>query len=616
MAEAVGSKHQQYLFDLGEYFDSQKQYLQAVHCFEAGLLVPCAPRVEMCARLRVGKLYAFHAWNAGPRARTSLERAMFLSSSISGIEEQKLDVLLMLCEVLVRVGEANQANSRLRMALGACSPDDLSAFFRISFLLARVMGESGDTQGALDVIRNAKMSATSSGHVETELLLGLSEVHLGLIVGDLVVVEGQLRDVGARVLICEQYMTNEGMIRPAWIELVTSHYYILKVTYILQSASFDEAAKTLSKLQASIKRLQAIGLSTMNHSFHCAWLEPPLLLALGYVVSVALEVAMGKMDKCIKHGQSALAFLQAFKVAIPTHTGKEPLLDADRRTNETIRACLFIVLESMTSACIIQRDLVQAQRNLLLLTGLCDYRSERMAILHVLVAQYLYVCGAGEEALSHVHRASMYDIDDELRALIAMQEVALSTSSYLKHTSKQGFDVESGVAFTAVATKRLAALPHINLRRRSRVHEAIESLINGYVASVVVTQLQDARNYYTQCLRISQQHKLQRLTVQAMVRLSAISETLGEPPKRIRDVVNPAQAVAKKMGDVEILVEAGKCLVASQRRSLSENDQDGGVSSPSYGEVVSEMRSKTESAIVSAIQNSDAHRWLLSWDLR
>ncbi|KNC80428.1 hypothetical protein SARC_07216 [Sphaeroforma arctica JP610] len=610
----AGPEHQQILFDMAEYFESGQHYTQVAQCLEAGLLVPCAPRVEMCAQMRLGKLYARYAEDSADRALDALQRAWLLAGCVSGMDDVKADVLCTLCEVLVRVGDTHQATSRLRAALAVCPPVHTSAYFRMTLLLVRVKGEQGDMDGALSLIGGAKLSAMSAGLAEIELLLSFSEVHIALTAGNLTATKALLQPIQQRLGEFEQKHAQDKQARVEsipWLVVSHTHYSLLKATYMLQSASYEDAVKTLAALQNNVKRLQALGIAKCSRAFDCGWLEPPALIGVSLVVAVALEVTMGKLIKACKHGHSALAYFQALSTSPMTDTGQEPILDVNGRDRRTVRACMFVLLECLTSATIIQRDLLQAQQHLIVLTNLCDQRPERFAALHSLISQYLYVCGDQPAALMHMQRASRDGIDLEYQTLIAMQVVALSTVPYLPREMRSNSDVHIGLSFAEESRRQLKALPRIQLQRRSNALEAVESLVNGIVSNINIRHLQEARDLYKQCLRVSRRCKLQRLTVQAMIRISAISEALGDNPKTVQDTASSSLSVANKMGDVELSIEAFKCLENASNRISDVSDEP----LAAYTQSIAALIEKHRSAVSSALAHTERHRLLHSWDL-
>lgn len=461
-------------------------------------------------------------------ARTHLEKAWSISSTISNADEVRYESASILSQLYEKQMQSQLAKPILRHAI-EMSQRAPYWHCRLLFQLAQIHALEKDMVSAMSLLSVGADYAAAARSEYTRLLFLLSKGMLALIERNIEMVSECMGQAGNLI----DHFTGS----PAHKESLKVFFLVLQVCHYLMAGQVKSVKPVLKQLQQSIQTITQIHTedeppmsSNPVDQFH--WLPKEHMCVLVYLVTVMHSMQAGYMDKAQKYTDKALMQIEKLKM-LDTH----PLL---------------LTFQLMLLEHIIMCRLIMGHKSI--------------AIQEIF--QACHVCQQ-QPRLFSMHSA-------QIHTLIGLYAMSMNCMEAAEAQFKTALEHSSGEGELAGFINLNLAIVYLRMNRQSDLHRLAEVIdpdtLHSHshsmkAAAFFVKGLQsffeanyvDAKRFLRETLKMANAEDVNRLTSCSLVLLGHIFLSLGNNQEAM-NLVTPAMQLAGKIPDVHVQLWASSLL--------------------------------------------------------
>ncbi|XP_054710843.1 MAU2 chromatid cohesion factor homolog [Uloborus diversus] len=496
-----------------------------IQCLIAIFNLKPPPKAEARTNLQLGNILLQHTKNTD-LAQSHLEKAWFLSQSITGFDDVKFEAASVVADLYEKKNQMQMAKQVLGKAVEISQQ---SAFWhcRLLFQLAHLHASEKEYAAACNVLGVGAEYAHISGAQYTRILFLLSK-------GMLLMIDRKLQEV-------HQVLTLAGQLVEAWQgstaqkEALKVFFLVLQVCHYLTAGQVKSVKPCLKQLQQGIQTITSLHADEevipTNPGDMFQWMPKEHMCVLVYLVTVLHSMQAGYMDKAQKYTDKALMQIEKLKM-IDSH----PILHSFQ----------LLLLEHIAMCRLVMGNKTLAIQEASHALNICR-QEPRLFVRHrpqinALLGLYAMSMNCMEAAEAQFSTVVRSNATSELRILASLNLAIV----YLR--SKR--DHELGELLARLNPETLNLVSHSLRAAAYYVHG-----LNAFFQA----RYNDAKRYLRETLKMANAEDLNRLTSCSLVLLGHIFFSLGNSRESM-NMVTPAMQLASKIPDVHVQLWASALL--------------------------------------------------------
>jgi len=513
------------LLGLAEHFrTSNPQNIRlCIHCLQSIFTLNPPPHVEARTHLQLGTILLTHAKNVDI-ARTHLEKAWTISSTVPHIDEVRFESASLLCKVYSE--QQNQIQHAKPILMKAIEMSQQSPYWhcRLLFQMAQLHSAEKDWVGALNMMGMGSDYAHSVRSDYTRLLFMLSRGMLGLISKNIPIVNESMTQAGGLIEAFNGNALHKEYLRVFFLVLQVCHYLIAG-----QVKSVKSVLKHLQQSIMTIAHDDEPQITNTTEMFQ--WLPKEHMCILVYLVTVMHSMQAGYMDKAQKYTDKALHQIEKLK-----------LLDS----NPLLSSFQLMLLEHIIMCRLIMGNKTVALHEIFQACQVCQQQPRLFtthgAQVHTLIGLYAMSMNCMEAAEAQFkHAVKMTDTLD------LVNFINLNLAIVYLRTNHQG-----------ELMNLVEAINPETMHTGSHTLKAAAYYVKG-LQFFFQANFADAKRCLRETLKMANAEDLNKLTSCSLVLLGHIFLSMGNTQEAM-NLVTPAMQLAGKIPDVHVQLWASSLL--------------------------------------------------------